>query len=314
MGMDNNIDSSINYQFKTIVMKARLFLFAAAALILAACSNSEADEPVVNNEIRLFTKVAGSTRAANTLQGTQFANGTTISVQVTDEATSGAVTYDLATYTADGSGGLSASTPQYYPASGSGVTIKAYHPAGAAESFSVQTDQSGNDNYNASDLMWATPLTGVTSGSDNHTLSFSHLMSKIVVQLATGTGLLDDEINAATVKLGNADLITGGTFSTVDGTFTAAGSGSGTYTIATNAGTSAHAAIIVPQSVAGKTISVAIGGATKSYTIPDEVVFAAGKVYTYTLTVNKTGLTVSSTITDWTAPDGWSDPTPSVTF
>lgn len=286
----------------------KYFILAAAAIAMAACSNNEADAPVVNNEIRLFTEVASATRAASDLQGAQFANGTAISVQVTDEATSGAVTYALATYTADGTGGLTPSAAQYYPASGSAVTIKAYHPANATESFSVQTDQSGNDNYNASDLMWATPLTGVTSTSDNHTLSFSHLMSKIVVTLAKGTGMEDAEINAATVTLGNSDLITSGTFSTTVGTFTAAESGTGTYKIATNAGTTAHAAIVVPQSVAGKLISVTIGNTTKSYTIPASTTFAAGKVYAYTLTVSKTGLTVTSSINDWTSPNGWTNP------
>ena len=133
-------------------------------------------------------------------------------------------------------------------------------------------------------------------------------MSKIVVTLAKGTGMEDAEINAATVTLGNSDLITSGTFSTTVGTFTAAESGTGTYKIATNAGTTAHAAIVVPQSVAGKLISVTIGNTTKSYTIPASTTFAAGKVYAYTLTVSKTGLTVTSSINDWTSPNGWTNP------
>ena len=299
-------------------MNTRFFLFAAVAMTLAACENNELEVQNNANEIRLFTEVAGQTRAstATDLQNTQFAEGTNISVKVTDNATSDAVTYGLVTYTADGSGALSlyGGGSQYFPASGSTVDIIAYHPAAAGASdgaFSVQTNQAGDDgtaNYKASDLMWATPLTGVSRENGAQTLSFRHLMSKIEVTLVQGTGVTADEIGAATITLGNSDLITSGTFNTATGEFTAAASGTGTYTIATSAGAATpHAAIIVPQNVAGKALTVTIGETARTYDIPEGTSFVTGKKYTYTLTVNKTGLTVSSTISDWDA-DGWIDP------
>ena len=298
-------------------MDKKLFLYAAGVLLMAACSSNDVDtsEPNVLGEIQLYTEVSQLTRAANgavdNLQDTQFTADTTISVQVTDNAASDpVVVYPLATYKADGNGGLSTETPLYFPPSGSSVNIYAFHPAGAPENFSVKTDQSTTKNYVDSDLMWAS-LSGITktSTADERRLQFTHKLSKVIVSLVKGSGVTDDEINAATISLGT--VVYKGTFTASTGTFVAAdgneASNTSTITIATNAGTSQHAAIIVPQDVTGKLLTIAMGGGTQSYTFP-ETTFAAGKKYTYVVTVNKTGLNVTTTITDWATPDGWNTP------
>jgi hypothetical protein len=110
---------------------------------------------------------------------------------------------------------------------------------------------------------------------------------------------------AATITLGNGDLVTSGTFTAASGLFSPDASGTGTITIATNAGTDAHAASIVPQSMAGKTINVTINEVTKSYTIAEDVTFLAGYKYTYTLQVGTSELTLVSTqITNWNDNSG----------
>ena len=305
-------------------MNTRFFLIAAAALTLAACDNNDPEVQNDPNEIRLYSEfaspaVTGTTRApqgsSDNLQNQQFVDGTAISVQVTDNATSGAITYGLALYTANGSGQLTKSEggPQYFPASGSNIDIYAYHPAGAGGelgAFAVQTDQSSTANYIASDLMWAS-LTNVSRTADACTLPFSHKLSRVNVHLVKGTGVEDSEINAATITL--KDVIYKGTFTASTGTFTAAAADNAEnksdITIATNAGsTTTHSAVIVPQTVAGKTFAVTIGSTVKEYTIGSGITYAEGMQYTYTFTVNKTGLTVTSTITDWGDPDGWDDP------
>lgn len=248
-------------------------------------------------EIRLFTQVSGMTRAANVadqLQDSKLAEGTTVSVKVTEHATKPSVSYALATYTADGSGGLAlpSGVKQYYPANGNGVDIYAFHPAGSPSAFEVKSDQSTDAGYRASDLMWAS-LSNVKSSSENHTLAFSHKLSKIIVNLVSGTDLAAGELDIATITLGNGDLVTGGTFTAATGTFTPATSGTGTIIIARNAGTSAHAASVVPQAMSGKKINVNIAGLQKSYTISTPQ-FQAGTKYTYTLQVNITGIVLMS--------------------
>ena len=102
-------------------MDTKLFLLAAGALVLAACNSNETETPDPSGEIHLYTEVAAPTRAAEVptdLQDMQFANGTKVSVMVTDNhdvTNDFLVSYPLQTYMADGIGGLSTSTKQYYP-------------------------------------------------------------------------------------------------------------------------------------------------------------------------------------------------------
>ena len=296
-------------------MDKRIILFAVGALVLAACSSNDPETPANTGEIRLYTEVAAQTRAAEVptdLQDTQFAAGTGISVMVTDNhdvTNDYLVSYPLQTYTADGMGGLSTSVKQYYPASGNSVSICAYHPYDALQTFSVAADQTSTANYRASDLMWAklTDVTKETSEADR-VLKFDHLFSKVIVKLLKGNGVTDAEMNAARITLGDDDLVMGGTFKSDDGSFERDNTNKGTLLIATDAGTSLHAAVVVPQEMDGKKLTVGFVAndvvyATQSYVIPSATTFEAGMKYTYTITVNKAELVVTTEIADWTT--GW---------
>ena len=59
-------------------------------------------------------------------------------------------------------------------------------------------------------------------------------------------------------------------------------------------------AILVPQDMSGKvlTFNLANGGQLK-YTIPANTTFESGKKYRYELTLNLTGLQVTSSIAEW---------------
>ena len=298
-------------------MDKRIILFAVGALMMAACSSNETKTPDPSGEIRLYTEVAPlQTRAAEVLtdlQDTQFAAGTDISVLVNDNTTGDIiVTYPKQTYTADGLGGLTTAVPQYYPASGSSVNICAFHPWDATENFPVATDQTSTASYRASDLMWA-KLTNITKDTPeaDRVLTFNHLFSKIIVRLIKGNGVTQDEIDAAKITLGNSDLVCSVRFDAGDGTYTLETPGTETMTIATDAGTSVHAAIVVPQVMTGKVHTVALGGGEQSYVFP-EITFKKGMKYTYTITVNKAELVVTTTIEDWTTADGLTDITETI--
>ena len=284
-------------------MKTKYFLLVAAAVAFAACSNNESDNQVQNfdNVIRLSSSL-GTTRAASDLLETNFDAGTKVKVQVTDKATSGAISYDAVDYTVGVSGALSVEPAQYYPASGSAVKVYAYYPNNAStesNGFAVATDQSdteaGNNYYKASDLMYASldPLVKNTTNA----LTFKHLLSKIQVTLTAGVGFTEDELNTATVVLKAVKYK--GTFQPADGSFTAADD-TENITITTAAGTAARAAVVVPQDMSDKKLAVTIAGKALEYTFPTSSNFAKGTHNDYNITVAKTGITVTSSIGAWT--------------
>lgn len=275
-------------------------------LMLTACSSDSDLQTPAEKEILLFSQVAGVTRAADNaanLQVTQLANGTKITVKVKENAAAPSVDYPLATYTADGSGGLSLpeGVKLYYPANGNGVNIYAWHPMGVGQTFEVQTDQKTDANYIKSDLMWAS-LSNITADSSpaQRTLVFRHQLSKIVVVIQKSTDFSETDLASATLTLGNDNLITSGSFTAATGTFTPASSGTGTITLAENAGTATYTAIVVPQAISGKKINLSIGDLSSSYSISTES-FLPGKRYTYVLTVGFSGKIslITSEITDW---------------
>ena len=281
----------------------KFFILAAAALSFAACSNNESDNQVQNpdNAIRLNASVGEITRAASDIYGagTNFDAGTTVKVQVTDKAESTPVTYEAINYTVGASGALTGASTQYYPAGGSNVDIYAYYPSDASTTFAVTANQSEADAYKASDLMYAS-ITNINKNSDAaaRTLTFNHKLSKITVVLAKGTGMTDEEMARATVKLNG--VIIKGNFTAATGEFAAAAdeaANKDNMTIGTGAGS--HSAIVVPQSVAGKTLTVTIDNTDQTYTIPAGTSFAAAQNNTYTLTLSKTGIEVTYTIGNW---------------
>ena len=60
------------------------------------------------------------------------------------------------------------------------------------------------------------------------------------------------------------------------------------------------AAVIVPQTVAaGDFIQIEVGEDTYIYSLPAARTFTSGNVYTFTITVHKASITVTSTINPW---------------
>ncbi|WP_288153540.1 fimbrillin family protein [Phocaeicola sartorii] len=278
-------------------MKAKLFMtMAAATMILAGCSNDENEiTDNWNGEIRLSSGVTvQQTRANNAgVPDTQIAADEFVKVVVTQQSGD---SHNYAGYTldfkADGNGGLSSATPMYYPTSGMGVNIYAYHPADAATSFSVQENQSVDKDYYKSDLLYS-KAKDYARQKAAHSLTFDHKLCKVTYTLKSGTGSPD--LTGATVKWLNVAKTIG--FDAATGEVTTP---TDTVTITPHA---THGAIIVPQTVSSGTkllqVTLANGGVLY-YTPSTDQVFEGGKKYNYDITVNLSGLTVESTITDWT--------------
>ena len=305
----------------------KYFVFAAAVIALAACSSEEENVQTWNGEIRLSAVNVVQTRAAQGIQSTAFDNGEKVDVFINENATTPSIEYPQPLVYTSGTGGvLTTSDEQYYPQS-NGVNIFAVYPSGVAGTnvnatnvaFDVESDQSEEDAYKASDLMVGAPANNpVSKTSGTVQLTFKHCLSKININISAGDGITETDLQGATVTILNTT--TGGTFNVQTGVVTANGAQAaatpitaGTLEVREDTGVQGISAIIIPQTfLAGRRfISIKYGGDQQTpatelfYTLPHgqaaSVDFAAGYSYTFNITAKKSGLTLDgTTITDWT--------------
>lgn len=304
---------------------------AAVALAMAGCSNDE-NEGVDNwnGEIRLSSGVAVQTRA-NT-QAEQIQQGETVYAWVDKAATVAASYINAWTLTAQGNGSFTGSS-KYYPTDGSTLDFYAMHGNFASGEFtedetefpefsfihSVTDDQSGAENYTKSDLLYAVTK-GVTRSSSAVNLEFYHMLSKVEVALKSGDGKPDligaivtiegTQLNARFEPSKDEDM---SDRQNRAGMIVAEGSPTPikiwTAITGDDFGTDTQyaEAVLVPQKISvGTFIKVELqNGATFSYKNDDRILeLESGKKYIYKITVNQSGLSVSSEIKNWdTAPD-----------
>ena len=179
----------------------------AAALLLAGCSDigdQLSGNSIDNVEVRLTTSsgLAAGTRAADGLYEdvTGFDGTEQAKVYMLSGGTTTSAVFDVgAPYTVSGSevkmNDLTAAageTPLKYPVGATGsVTLYGVYPAASIVSHTVAYDQTGEDGYKASDLMYATTdvswtsLTGKAAliTTDIPNLPFRHQLVKLRVVL-----------------------------------------------------------------------------------------------------------------------------------
>lgn len=314
-------------------MRSRILTMslAVATLALTGCSKDE-KQPTDpwNGEIRLSSGVSVQTRASFG-QDDQLASGQQIAVFVDKATTTPVQLYGNNVLKANGSGGLTEGTAMYYPA-GEKVDVYAFHPSSAITgsdypttiTHAVNADQSTDTKYLASDLLYAASKDN-DKKADAIVLKFYHLLSKVEVALKSGNGTPDltdatvtiegtqlkatftpdkaADINsstAATAETARAGMIT---VSTDDNNAASITIGTKITANDFSTGTEYAEAVIVPQTVATNTefikVRLANGGPTYTYKLDAETEFKSGKKYQYKITVNNTGLTVSSSIESW---------------
>ncbi len=292
------------------------FFFAAAASLMFIACNKENGQTIDDGLLRLSTENIISETPKSTaqdLQLTQFASGEKVDIFLVEDVNGTATTTgDNITqyiqplqYTADGNGGLT--NVQYWPTSGNGLHIYGVYPSGAAGasasynstniSFSVKADQSSDTNYKASDLMTGKPENNpVSRTASNVPLTFTHLLSKVNISLSAGNGFEASDLSNAKVYIQNTKPST--TFNVQNTTL---GTTSGTTSDITVCTGATGSAIIVPQTVNASTafIKVVVGGGEYIYKLAAQTEFKQSSVYTYSIKVNKTGLSVTSSISAW---------------
>lgn len=300
---------------------------AATALILAGCSNDEngMDNGLV--ELRLTSGVTAQTRAYPT-QSNTISDGEVVSVWVDDaETTTTSYLYKAVQLTADGSNNFTGGERMYFPKTGNKINIYAVHgnfiTAFAPENafptsgamYKVEGDQSIEANYIKSDLLYACEKRVARNGNPtNVKLNFYHMLSKLELAIKIGDGTPDLATSGA-VKLYDA-LFTGKfTPSTTaemsdqsqradmlktSGPAWDMTLGQKTCTDFTDGNVVYNEAILVPQDMGEKDLTFALkDGGTLTYTFPAGTTFESGKKYQYHITLDLTGIKVTSEITNW---------------
>ena len=270
-----------------ILSAATILLFAATACTqddLGGGTLPEGEYPLVINATGLqAVATPASTRAT--------VDGDWQGVQTVALSVGGTVKeYDVTASDADGyqSATLSSDTDPFWWTSREDITVSAWWPYGTTmPDVVVKADQSTKEGFEGSDFISAEAQ---TVQFDSPTLEFSHRTARITVHLKPGAGI---------PSVSGADVYV-----------TGLGTDNGNpATIRTyEAGGDTYEALTAPQTVKANTpfIQVDLGGGTYYFRPHSDVVLEAGNRYTYTVSVNATGLTLEGcTIGGWT--DGGSE-------
>ena len=274
---------------------------AGLAVVTAACSNDDAvqQQDAVPVRLAYTTLRADVTRAsaATDLNTDYIESGKKVRVRIANTGTTGWANFD---YTTGSAGTLELPSPApCYPLDGTNIDIIAYYPADASTSFSIQADQTTDENYMASDLMWAPKLTNVAKTTTAQTLQFTHKMAKFVVTATAGMKV--KEINSVTL-MGIKPTVS---FSQGNGN-TGAASGTATDVLVVkdeHTASVSGAALIPQQELDGQFLAIGVtmldGTESTAYYSVSSKTFTAGKVYKLNLTVNHKEVGTTNDLSAW---------------
>lgn len=310
-------------------MKTKYFFtLAIVATMLAACNNDENEVYNGPVEAKITAGVDGpATRAIDQ----KWSAGNTIGVMVTSSDNSDMENlYKNVEYTVESGGETGAFTAVtgagiFFQDASETVTFAAYSPYQSSTdaatlpetdgtiTVSDTKDQTTTAKQEAFDFLFAS---GATASKNSPAVEFKenyifkHKMARLILVLKTSAtdGFTADQVKDGTYKL--SGLKHSGTFKVTDGTATATGDAVTDWEITNNVKvddssdkTRTYTMILLPQTISGSgalTFTATIGEQTYTNSTSINPALAAGTSYTYTITIKKTGLTVSGcTIATW---------------
>ena len=270
--------------------------FVASMMTFSACTNDAEEVLTQESEIKLTSEITASRVTSLDYQSTQIVKGQQVGVTITGAKSE----HNNIAWSVGDDGALTNTGDAIYYGDGA-ATITAYHPfnddwdENKGYAFSVSTDQSSEENYRNSDLLWATATSSKTETAVP--LTFTHKLAKINVTLVPEKS--GDKLNGATISIYNTKIST--TFNPTTGVVSDA-TGEPQEIIA---GVTAYdvytaSAIVIPQEVSGKFIKITHEGKTYYYTLASSKELEAGHSYSYTLTVkDKQLINTGSSINPW---------------
>lgn len=206
----------------------------------------------------------------------------------------------------------------YLPVDGSGRDFVAYYPytetmAGREYSLDL-TDQTVQ---NAIDFMVSerdnganSTVKGITKDTPNVKFRFHHKLAKLRLSIETGNGFSGDNSELAGLKVEITGQPTTGTFDVLASDAVTGTNSNQTIALLTaTEGTKAEGIVFPSDNYAGMQFIFTIQGHNTPYTwslgqSANADKFEAGKEYIYNITINKTGLEVTSSIEPWQPGNG----------
>lgn len=279
-------------------MKTRFFALAALALTLAACTNDNEnlnDGPVA---AQFIADITPATRVNS--EGTGFTDDDRIGIT--------GAGFTNVPYVRESGQFVPDGTVIYFNDTET-KTFNAYYPYqadGGTVTVSTAADKQGS----GIDFLFASGATGDTynptvSFIDDH--AFKHCMSLIKFTFKAGDGIIFNGMEPASYTLGGLKLE--GTFDTATGTTAVTAAAESPITMQLGGATTSQV-IILPQEVnSSLELKVSFNGLNYTTTLPNPSKpeanqFSAGYAYTYNVTLNNKGITVSEPeITPWTPGD-----------
>lgn len=289
----------------------RLGIFILAAVTVSALSSCKKDRPGGNSEpenelipinvsTSLWTRATDDGYEENDRVGIYVVNWDGDSRSQLQSSGNHA---DNALYTFSGGSWVN-DTPLYWQDQTTKADFYCYYPYSSAVQdvsafpFSVNTDQSSDAGYKASDLLWG-KTEGVSPTPDPVQITTRHLMSNLLIYLKPGNGYSEETLAAAQKTV----IVTGvRTSSTVDlstGSVTATGD-VGEIVAKTEDGY--YRALVVPQTLTDTPVlKITVDG--YEYTLSQSIAFESNRQHICTVTVNKTGEGIDIGIGDWETDD-----------
>ncbi|MDR0983205.1 MAG: fimbrillin family protein [Culturomica sp.] len=303
-----------------------LFFFCLIGLFIS-CNKNDSDE--IKDTTLVPVQFSSATQSTRTTDGgDKWVAGDSIGIFMVKTGTTTIsdnvinYRYDATTTSSANKSGFAPAANAdtiYYPMDDTKVDFIAYYPYRNAQTLTnYSIDLSNQSDPAAIDLLYGSSAVSYSEGyckSDalNDTnllvsLSLEHMLSKLELTVTKGAGVTDlTELTNVIITdvdtAANLNLATGilQTVTTSDGDINTLMTTTPTATV-----DGAYEAILLPvSSTTGVKVSFVLNGETYVWDLSNEITsFVAGKKYVYTISLNKTGVTVEGTIEPWIVESG----------
>lgn len=287
--------------------KATLSTLALSVLLLTACQN---DEETMQTDTRVALQVTSGiqTRAYDN----QWEENDDIGIFGFTQGDAPAQAYTNVRYVTKS--GNSRFTPDgttiYLPTDDSYLDFVAYYPHTTSLTADgiYAVDVTNQSIQKDIDLMAASKLSA-NRIKNTVAFNFEHKLSKVVFNFKAGDAMEESELAGMTVQLTNQQTKALFDVTKPDGEVVVGTNTPATLTLnTTDDGMSSEGIVLPSANFGGMTLHLALadGGSFFNWDLNNSSAdkFEAGKKYVYDITVNRTGLGVTATITDWTPGNG----------
>lgn len=289
-------------------MKTKTFFLAAiaATVILTSCDNNDG----VDNSNRVALSVISGIATETTqtrVTGTSWDAGDAIGIfQLQGSNTLNTNSKYVS------STGTSAFSPAtlgetiYFPIDASTSSdFIAYHPYKTGQTvFDYAVTVSDQSNQATIDLLVADKVTGKDKNAPAVAFNFKHRLSKVSLTIAAGNGIAPSDLEGIVITITGQQ--TAATYNINTFTLTPSGAVQEITLKTAGDGLSSEAIILPAAATTGRQLIFTLKTLNEPFIwdIPNDKAFDSGVKYNYSITLNRTSIEVTSTITDWIDGNG----------